>query len=179
MHVKKCNLNFFRHLYHKDFVSGFIKIEPFSCCGLGYDPNLVGAYFLRSFSLHSELSYALHKLNVLWEFWRLFIHNGVKFTQIFYASISSFKFLLWHTNTIFFNILFHPHSHQFLLVLHFFECRRNYWKVTLRFSTNCETKLLNSFFREKLIKHILFWLHRTFLHKKYMKHINHKIWRLL
>lgn len=141
--MKKCNLNFFRHLYHKDFVSGFIKIEPFSCCGLGYDPNLVGAYFLRSFSLHSELSYALHKLNVLWEFWRLFIHNGVKFTQIFLCFNFFFQ-VSSDTQTPFF-------QHSFILVLHFyFWSRRNYWKDTLRISSNCETKLLNLFFQREI-----------------------------
>lgn len=148
--MKKCNLNFFRHLYHKDFVSGFIKIEPFSCCGLGYDPNLVGAYFLRSFSLHSELSYALHKLNVLWEFWRLFIHNGVKFTQIFLCFNFFFQ-VSSDTQTPFFSTFF-------FICVAFFEVVETIEKIHFAFQAIVKQNCWIYFFREKLNNHILSFL---------------------
>lgn len=159
--MKKCNLNFFRHLYHKDFVSGFIKIEPFSCCGLGYDPNLVGAYFLRSFSLHSELSYALHKLNVLWEFWRLFIHNGVKFTQIFLCFNFFFQ-VSSDTQTPFFSTFFYT-----CVAFLFLKSSKLLKSYTSHFK-QLWNKIVEFIFSERnwIITFFLFWLRWIFFTQK-------------
>lgn len=86
------------------------KTRHYLLCGLGYDPILVGAYFLRSsyFFFHSvRLLYMLHKLNRFVGVLTTLIPNGVRFSQLFfYASISSFLSMTHKHN--FLNILYLP-----------------------------------------------------------------------